>query len=57
MVPWLFDGNTFISYEDERSIGLKAQYIRNSNLGGAVLWELSQDPNMVLVNSLYEGLK
>lgn len=57
MVPWLFNGTTFISYEDEQSIGLKAQYIKSKNLGGAMIWELSQDPDRVLLNSLHNGLK
>jgi chitinase len=57
MVPWLFNGSTFISYDDEQSMGLKAQYIKNKGLGGAMIWELSQDPNRVLLNSLYNGLK
>jgi len=57
MVPWLYNGTTFISYEDEQSIGAKAQYIKSKGLGGAMIWELSQDPNKVLLNSLYNGLK
>lgn len=57
MVPWLFNGSTFISYEDEQSIGAKAQYIKTKGLGGAMIWELSQDPNRVLLNALYNGLK
>lgn len=57
MVPWLFNGSTFISYDDEQSMGLKAQYIKNSKLGGAMIWELSQDPNRVLLNALYQNLK
>lgn len=57
MVPWLFNGSTFISYEDEQSIGLKAQYIKNKSLGGAAIWELSQDPDKVLLGALYNGLK
>lgn len=57
MVPWLFNGSTFISYEDEQSIGYKTQYIKNKGLGGAMIWELSQDPNKVLLNAVYNGLK
>ncbi|MBH1940597.1 fibronectin type III domain-containing protein [Mobilitalea sibirica] len=57
MVPWLFDGSTFITYDDEQSIGLKAEYINTKGLGGAMIWELSQDPNRVLLNALYNGLK
>lgn len=57
MVPWLFNGSTFISYDDEQSIGLKAGYIKSKGLGGGMIWELSQDPNGVLLRSLYNGLK
>lgn len=57
MVPWLFNGSTFISYEDEQSISLKAQYIKNNALGGAMIWELSQDPNRVLLNAMYSNIQ
>jgi len=57
MVPWLFNGSTFISYEDEQSIGYKAQYIKSKGFGGAAIWELSQDPNRVLLGALYKGLQ
>lgn len=57
MVPWLFNGSTFITYEDEQSISMKAQYIKSKDLSGAMIWELSQDPNRVLLNALYHGLK
>lgn len=30
----------FISYEDERSLGLKIDYARKPGLGGAIIWEL-----------------
>jgi chitinase len=57
MVPWLFNGTAFISYDDEQSIGAKAQYIKANGLAGGMVWELSQDPNRVLLNSLYNCLK
>jgi chitinase len=57
MVPWLFNGINFITYEDEQSMSLKAQYIKTKGLGGAMIWELSQDPNAVLLNALYHGLE
>jgi chitinase len=56
MVPWLFNGSTFITYEDEQSIGLKAQYIKSRGLAGAMIWELSQDPDGILLNALNQGL-
>lgn len=57
LVPWLFNGSTFISYEDEQSMAYKAEYIKTRGLGGAMIWELSQDPDKVLLNALYNGLK
>ena len=57
MVPWLYNGSTFISYEDTQSIGLKTDFIKSNGLGGAMIWELSQDPDKVLLNALYDGLQ
>ncbi len=56
-VPWLFNGSTFITYEDEESIGWKTNYMKDKGLAGAMLWELSQDPNKILLNSVYQGLQ
>ena len=56
LVPWLFNGSTFISYDDARSIALKAEYIKEQDLGGAMIWELSQDSENVLLKALYNGL-
>lgn len=57
LVPWLFNGSTFISYEDSQSITNKTNYIKTKNLSGAMIWELSQDPSGTLLNSLYNGIK
>lgn len=56
MVPWLFNGSTFISYEDEQSIALKSQYIKSKKLAGAMIWELSQDSSGALLNTIYNEL-
>jgi chitinase len=56
-VPWLFDGSTFISYEDADSIALKAAYVKNSSLAGAGVWELSQNADGRLLGILSDGLK
>lgn len=57
MVPWLYNGETFISYDDSNSLKLKAEYIKDENLGGAMIWELSQDYNNELLNTIHEVLK
>ena len=56
-VPWLYGEKTFISYDDEQSMKAKSDYIKGAGLGGAMIWELSQDYNNELLNSIYEGLK
>ncbi len=32
-----------MSYDDPVSLGVKGDYIRANNLGGAMIWELSGD--------------
>ena len=43
MAPWLFDGSTFWTYDDEMSIGAKLKYASQQALGGVMIWELSGD--------------
>jgi len=45
-VPYLTGNgslNTFVSYDNEQSIGLKAQYVVDNNLRGAIIWEITGD--------------
>lgn len=56
-VPWLFNGSSFISYDDATSMAKKASFAKSKYLGGVAIWELSQDPNKILLNSLYNQLK
>jgi Chitinase len=55
-VPILYDGKTFISYDDEESIVKKTEFLKANGLGGAMMWELSQDPDGILLNPIYEEL-
>ena len=57
LVPWLFDGSTFISYDDEGSLACKARYILQSHLAGASVWELSQnrDGRLLYTLALYQS--
>lgn len=57
LVPYLSSESIFISYDDAQSIGLKAKYILDNNLGGAMIWELSQDSEGVLLNALFNGMQ
>ena len=36
---------TFVSYEDETSVAAKAQYVIQSGLGGAIIWQLAEGYN------------
>lgn len=53
--PWLYDSKTrvFFSYDDPRSMGIKAAFIRDHKLKGAMVWELGQDD---AENSLLDAL-
>lgn len=42
-VPYLYDGKTFISYDDTDSIKEKLKYIKKQKLGGYMFWEFSGD--------------
>lgn len=55
-VPWLYNPSTqvMISYDDVQSIGIKADYIIQENLGGGMFWEFSGDKNAVLLDELYQ---
>jgi chitinase len=41
--PWLFDGQTFWTYEDPVSIRYKVSYAADHRLAGIMIWELSGD--------------
>lgn len=55
--PWLFNGSTFISYDDAASMAEKASYVKSQGLAGAGIWELSQNANGTLLKALAAGLK
>jgi chitinase len=43
MAPWLFDGETFWTFDDEVSITAKLKYAMQQDLHGVMIWELSGD--------------
>jgi chitinase len=44
-VPYLIkkDKTSFVSYDDEKSIRLKAEYMKDKNVAGTIIWEISGD--------------
>lgn len=43
LAPWLYDGTTFWTYDDELSIGAKLKYAKQEALAGVMIWEVSGD--------------
>lgn len=41
--PWLHTGLEWISYDDERSIECKANYVKSNHFGGAMIFSLNTD--------------
>ncbi|MEY5048723.1 MAG: hypothetical protein RLZZ175_2082 [Bacteroidota bacterium] len=45
-VPYLVgkgDLNTFVSYDDPKSVKLKAEFVKKNELAGVIIWEISGD--------------
>lgn len=55
-VPYLFDGKTFVSYEDEESLGGKIEYLKEMGMGGIMFWEYKCDPSGELLGYIREQL-
>lgn len=53
---YLYNGNTFISYEDTEALQEKITYIKANDLAGTMVWEYSQDAEDGLVKFLGEHL-
>lgn len=56
MAPYLFNGSTFISYDDEDSLRLKAQYVMDNGYAGVFYWEHKCDKTRKLLDALYTTL-
>ena len=55
--PWLFDGETFWTYEDPTSVRYKVSYAVEQHLGGVMIWELSGDTaDAELLTTAYRSL-
>lgn len=54
--PYLFNGSTFISYEDELSMMYKSEYVIKKGIGGIMFWEYPLDKTGNLINSIYSVL-
>ncbi|CAD6997733.1 unnamed protein product [Ceratitis capitata] len=43
LAPYAYMGQQWVSFDNPRSIGLKAQYAKDNNLGGVMVWSLESD--------------
>lgn len=55
--PYLFNGSSLISYDDEESIGHKCEYVKDHGLAGIMFWEYSLDQTHRLLDAMYRGLR
>ncbi|TVQ28761.1 MAG: glycoside hydrolase family 18 protein [Spirochaetaceae bacterium] len=54
--PYLFDGSTFISYDDPESLRHKARFVRAGGYAGIFYWQHAHDPSGALLETIAEGL-
>jgi len=54
--PWLFNGSTFLSYDDEASCRAKAEFLKKEGLAGIMFWEYGLDKTHTLTQVLREAL-
>ncbi|MGL4798336.1 MAG: glycoside hydrolase family 18 protein [Cellulosilyticaceae bacterium] len=54
--PYLYDGKTFITYDNEKSVEAKAQYALDNGLGGVMYWEYVNDIDGDLLTVMHETL-
>jgi chitinase len=52
--PWLFNGSTFLSYDDEQSLACKRAYVKKEGYAGIFYWEHNCDPSGTLLKALAE---
>ena len=54
---YLFNGDSFVSYEDEESIEAKIAYVKENKLGGVMFWEYKCDTTHTLIKFIGKELK
>jgi len=57
--PYIYSerDSTWITFEDEESIARKMEFIKENGLGGAMFWELSEDPSGSLLENISQKLE
>jgi chitinase len=50
--PYLYQGTTWVSYENPASFAVKAQFVKSKHLRGLFVWDIDEDDNNALINSV-----
>lgn len=54
--PYVFDGQSFVTYDDPVSIGHKGDYVLQNDLMGLMCWEYGGDPSGELLSAMHDSL-
>jgi chitinase len=54
--PYLFDGSTFITYDDAESLRHKCEYIKKTGIAGIMFWEYGGDKAGTLLDAIHKAL-
>jgi chitinase len=56
--PYLFNEQTrqLVVYDDEESVKIKCEYVKENNLGGVMFWQYASDPKEYLLTTINEHL-
>ena len=55
--PYLFNGSSLISYDDEQSIALKCAYMKDERLLGIMYWDHGSDPSRKLLAAMWNATR
>lgn len=55
--PYIFNGSTFISYDDSESVAHKCEYLLSENLMGVMFWVYTENPENDLIDVMHNCLR
>ncbi len=55
--PYLFDGNTFITYDDKESLAVKCHQVYELGVAGIMVWEYTYDKEHILIRHMHESME
>nr|MBR4280119.1 hypothetical protein [Clostridia bacterium] len=56
-VPWWFNGSTFVSGDDDRSIASKGKWVVDNGLQGIAVWQYTQDAEGAMLGMLDASMR